>query len=385
MKEVPAGSREGNPAWQDSLTLALSPDGETDPVLRNVLASLAEFTEQHHFRQGETLRLKGQHYRDAFLIIEGKVGVYRHDPSAPDHMIRRLPGDTIGEIGFLHGTAANADVIALEAVSAFCIDDAAMKRLRHGSPDVAVWLLQRLAHTACTRRSVNLTPGVLRSAEEAPIEVQLCRDDAQRRLAQSLRYQVYCGELGRTSAHADHEAGVLRDRLDDFAYVFIARSGDAIIGTLRLNFASEGDLGVLEALYGMRASAHHPDHTGICTKFVVHPDWRGSAVALKLIAAATRFGVRHGGRECYIDAIPALLHYYQAMGFVVTNDCFLHEENGPSIPMRLDLRRHGRRLSREFNRMQMVRLYLASRVYKAFKRFSRPVKTSLAEAELGRA
>ena len=384
MTEVPARLGEGKPAWRDNLVTAWSPNGETDPVLRNVLASLAEFTTQCQFDEGVALRLKGQHYSDAFLIIEGEVGVSGHDPANPSHIIRRGPGDTIGEIGFLHGTSANADVLALAPVTAFRIDDAAMRRLQHGSAEVGVWLLQRLAQHASARRSVNLTPAGLSGAGDAPIEVQLCRDASQKREAQRLRYRVYCGEHGRTSTHADHEAGLLKDRLDDFAHIFLAKSGDEVIGTLRLNFAREGELGVLETLYGMHDSAHHPHDTGICTKFVVHPDWRGSPVALKLIGAAARFGVRQGGRECYIDAIPALMHYYRAMGFVVTNDCFLHEENGPSVPMRLDLRRHGRRLSREFSRLQFVRLYLASRVYKTLKRFSRPDNTSPVEAELSR-
>ena len=349
---------------QQTLASPALPDASAEAQWQQMLGTLCQFVEQVRFSTGSTLRLKGQHYHDAYLLLEGTVGVYHHDPGDPMGVLRRFTGDTIGEIGFLHGTPANADVIALSPLTAFLITDEAIERLQHAAPAAAVWLLQRLAARAEARRSVSITETGLKRGCVGRVEVGLCRNSDHMRRVQQLRYDVYCRELGRSSAYANHKEGLLTDRLDEFAHVFMARRGDEVIGSLRVNFANEGDLGVLESLYGMRRSADHPRSTGICTRFVVHSDWRGSDVALKLIAAATRFGMRQGKRTCYIDAAPELLHYYRAMGFRVTNSCFLHYDNGPAIPMRLDLRRHGRRLGGRFTRLQYVRLYALARALK---------------------
>ena len=65
-------------------------------------------------------------------------------------------------------------------------------------------------------------------------------------------------------------------------------------------------------------------------------------------AAVAKFGLRNSIREGYIDCIPALLPYYKALGFVQTGPQFLHRENGPSRPMKLDLDRHGKKLATKY-------------------------------------
>ena len=368
-EESPLPGRDAR--LQQTQGASLTTGTERDAVWQNVLGTLCQFVEQTRLSTGSTLRIKGQHYNDAYLLLEGTVGIYGHDPRDPLGVLRRFPGDTIGEIGFLHGTPANADVVALSPVVAFCINDEAIQRLQHAAPGVAVWLLQRLAARAEARRSVSVTEAGLRGADSERVDIGLCRHAEHLRRVQQLRYDVYCRELGRGSAYANHEEETLADRLDEFAHVFMARRGDEVIGSLRVNFANEGDLGVLESLYGMRHSPAHPKATAICTRFVVHPDWRGSDVALKLIAAATRFGLREGKQVCYIDATPELLHYYRALGFRTANAQFLHYDNGPSVPMRVDLRRHGRRLGGQFTRLQYWRLYSLARVYKGLGKLTK--------------
>ncbi len=174
---------------------------------------------------------------------------------------------------------------------------------------------------------------------------------------QRLRYDVYCGELGRKSPNADHERKLLRDDLDKFAHVFFAEADGQAVATIRGNRPSEGDIGILGELYGMQHSPHYPDHNAIITKFVIARDYRGGSMALRMIAALVRYGEKYDIRECFIDCVPSLLPYYRAIGFKVCGEPFLHRENGLSIPMHLDLVRHGARLARDPTLFGMLLLY----------------------------
>lgn len=185
-------------------------------------------------------------------------------------------------------------------------------------------------------------------AGQRSIDILLCRDHAMLKNAQQLRYEVYCLELGRQSPHADHDKKIITDDLDEFGHTFIAIEGDETIGTLRTNFAKEGALGAFDDLYGMNASKHHPGRTAICTKFIVTKSRRGSLAFLKLIIAWLQFVTRNGVLECYIDCTPNLVPFYERFEFKVAGDPFFHCENGLSIPMMLDLARHGHSLCERF-------------------------------------
>jgi predicted GNAT family N-acyltransferase len=182
-------------------------------------------------------------------------------------------------------------------------------------------------------------PAAKRGGAPAGIEVALCRDAAMLKSAQRLRYEVYCGELGRQSPHADHARALITDPLDRFGHTFVAIEDGETIGTLRMNLAGEGPLGALEAQYGMPASQHHPARTAICTKFIVKGARRGSLVFFKLLAAWLEFMMQNGIAECYIDCTPNLVRFYERCEFKVCGAPFLHDENGLSYPMMVDLAR----------------------------------------------
>jgi hypothetical protein len=277
-------------------------------------------------------------------------------------------GSPVGEISFLRGCPATATVTARTAAAALVLDDPTLAQVGKREPALMAALLRHLAKVAEERTSTNLTFISGDRSPGAEVAVHLCRSLEMIAKAQRLRYQVYCEELGRTSPHADHERRIITDSLDAFAHTFVALEGDEPIATLRGNLAAEGSLGLLEELYGMRNSPRHPAATAICTKFVVTKEKRGGPAALRLIAAMVRFGLRHGVEECYIDSIPALIHYYKALGFKVTGEAFFHRENGPSFPMALDVTRHGSRLSRDFTPRGYLRFYLTAQAIKLWDR-----------------
>jgi Acetyltransferase (GNAT) domain len=88
------------------------------------------------------------------------------------------------------------------------------------------------------------------------IEILMCQNQKMLESAQRLRYSVYCKELQRRSPYADHDQQILADDMDKTGHTFIAVKKGETIGTARVNLCSEGSVGVLEELYGMRTSTN---------------------------------------------------------------------------------------------------------------------------------
>ncbi|MEC9367249.1 MAG: GNAT family N-acetyltransferase [Pseudomonadota bacterium] len=317
------------------------------------------------FGAGDILRRRGHHYNDMYYIAEGDVEVEIAASRLESERLSLGPGTVIGEIGFLNGCPATANVTAKAQGAALVIDDGTLMRIERVDPALAIRLSRFLADVA-RERSAYLDmrfPATASVGKTGRVEVHLCRNKEMVEQAARLRYAIYCEELGRSSPYADHERKTISDGLDSFGHTFIATENDEIIGTIRGNWAAEGDLGVLKDLYGMTPSRHYPERSGICTKYMVKKERRRGPAALSLVAALTRYGLRRGASECYIDCVPPLLPYYRAMGFVPSGEAFFHYENGTSLPLRLDLERHGRKLSREPDARQMLQLYLKARMY----------------------
>lgn len=334
--------------------------------------ALLPFTRKLVFDNGEILRRQGQHYTDAMILLRGSVAVELAAPKGKRRQTVQLgAGSAIGEIGFLQGLAATATVTAASAGEALLLDDDTLDRLENEVPQLAADLSRFLARTADQRLQANtaldLDPAHFGSGEG--ISVKLCRSPDMLKKAQQLRYAIYKMELGRDSPFADDRERTISDELDSFCHTFVALNHDEPIGTIRVNFARDGDLGALTSLYNMDKSPNYPGHNGICSKYMVRRDFRGGPLAMKLIAAATAFGLRHDMRECFIDCIPKLLPYYRALGFQQSGEKFLHRENGPSIPLRIDFARYGKKLQRGPSKARMLGLYLRAKALKSADRW----------------
>lgn len=332
-----------------------------------LIGALQEHCEKQTFAPGDVLRSMGQHYRNMYVVLRGQCAVQLKSGDPRDKWILRGPGQPIGEIGFLRGTAANADVTAQENMSALVIDDDTMERVERDKPELLATLLQRLSEIADDRSSYNLTlPDGEEVLDEASsdVEVLLCRNADMLRQAQKLRYDVYCTELQRKSPFADHNEKIITDPLDAFGHCFIAVKDGKTIGTLRSNSPLEGEIGSLEQLYGMHRSEHHPQATSVTTKFIVVREMRRSPVAMQLISYASQYGLNFGVIESFIDCVPKLSHYYRAMGFAPAEKPFLHPENGPSIPMRINLEKNAKTLIGDVGLSRMITFYAKAKAYK---------------------
>ena len=230
------------------------------------------------FAPGDVLRQKGLHYRDMYLTTDGSFEVDFGPDAGLSKLLISKAGSAIGEMGFLSGSPATATVTAKTDAGALLLDDQSLARLEREQPEHASELLRQLAHIAEERTSYNLlsTSTAASAYAKAPaIDVYLCRTPEMLESARRLRYEVYCKELGRHSPYADHDRKIITDELDAFGNTFVAVENGEIIGTLRSNEAADGPLGILEDLYGMKVSRHHPHATGICTKFIVRKSKRG--------------------------------------------------------------------------------------------------------------
>jgi len=266
---------------------------ESEPTALSKSELLQSVCRQIRFETGDVLRRKGQHYQDMYVITDGCVEVDLESGREAAKVVLSHPGFPIGEISFLRGRPAMATVIARAPTTGLVIDDPTLARLEHEQPALTAHLLRRLADAAEERTSYNLTWSSTPTTYTRPktIEVYLCRNNEMLERAQRLRYEVYCQELGRRSPYADHDRRIITDHLDAAGHTFVAIEAGETIGTLRANLSSEGSIGTLEELYGMKTSRHHPKATGICTKFVVKKSKRGSAASMKLITAVVRYGM----------------------------------------------------------------------------------------------
>lgn len=331
---------------------------------------MCPYCEIRALSSGEILRVKGQHYTNMYLITHGECVVETDPGNRSVKPIIRGSGQPIGEIGFLRGLPATATVTAREQMQVMFIDDETIELLESRKPELVATLLQRLSKIADDRTSFNLTlpdDGDL-DVEKANVEILLCRNEDMLREAQKLRYDVYCTELKRSSPFADHDEGIIADALDAFGHCLIAVQGEKTVGTLRSNSPMEGSIGALEKIYGMDKSEHHPNATSVTTKFIVARDLRRSPVAMQLISYASQYGLNYGVIENFIDCVPKLSHYYRAMGFTPSEKPFLHPENGPSTPMRINLEKNAKTLVGEVGLRRMISFYAKAKAYKFAER-----------------
>lgn len=302
-----------------------------------IVEALKSVSSEKAFQHGRVVRYERGFAPEMFLLLDGELAETLGDGGL-QRRIRVPPPSIIGEIGYLTGRGASARVEAVGDVRGLAIGAKELAQLERDHPVEAAELQRELARIARERQQENQTAAdPLAKDPAAHIEVRQCTTPDLLRIAQNLRYEVYCGEFGRSSPYADHGARTLIDPLDGFGASFVAYAEGKPIGTNRVNFARDGDLGILSDIYGMAASPRHPLRTCIITKYAIREAWRGGPAYMNLFAAvATYIGVEDID-EIYIDCNPALARFYATMGFKQTNPEFMHYENGLSYPMILDI------------------------------------------------
>ncbi len=94
------------------------------------------------FASGETLFLQGDHSQDMYILISGKLEVYKGDKKIAELVD---PGTTAGELSFLFGSIRTATIKALDDVEAIMIPADQIKNVLRKYPSIAHEMTLRLA------------------------------------------------------------------------------------------------------------------------------------------------------------------------------------------------------------------------------------------------
>lgn len=173
---------------------------------------------------------------------------------------------------------------------------------------------------------------------EPNIAIHLAQTPAEREAIYRFRYDTYVREMNRTQQYADHDRGWIKEPLDDTAHVLGAFVGDEVVGTYRANFARTSDLGIYDQLYRMNwAGEFHPWHTSISTKLMVAPQYRGSALGIRIAVAGYKLCRMHGIEFDFIDCNDPLLGFFGYLGYRQYQEQIVHPEYGRVNPLVLAL------------------------------------------------
>jgi predicted GNAT family N-acyltransferase len=169
---------------------------------------------------------------------------------------------------------------------------------------------------------------------QALLQVHRATSRDEKEAVYRLRYQIYVEEMKTKQRFADHERRVVEEAHDAYAHHFYLQAGDRLVGSLRLNVMSEGEMECQES-YGVDVLTKwfRPSEIGMLTRFLVASDYRGRAAAQMLIGKAFEYCAEKRLRCGLLDCLPHLIKYYEAIGFRRYVDSFEHEDFGYETPM----------------------------------------------------
>lgn len=113
---------------------------------------------RQHFQSDDRIVRRGKRVNGIFLLLEGTATVHLPDAGAP---LVIGPGEVCGEISFIDGLPATADVVANEAVETYFLDRATLQTLFELFPHLGSRFYQSLSQILSRRlRDVIGRPGI---------------------------------------------------------------------------------------------------------------------------------------------------------------------------------------------------------------------------------
>jgi hypothetical protein len=164
-----------------------------------------------------------------------------------------------------------------------------------------------------------------------PLTLQLAVSPEQRAAAFKFRYQVWVEELEQPSRFANHYEKQLRDDLDDFAHIVIAQDGEKIVGTQRINVASQGNLGEWIDFFGLRElDSFFPQAISYSSRLMIASSHRSSALSSRLNRRCYEIGTNFGVCFDFIDCREHFMPYFSRIGYRVART---ELDAGEVVPM----------------------------------------------------
>ncbi|MGK2740364.1 GNAT family N-acetyltransferase [Tepidicaulis sp. LMO-SS28] len=162
-------------------------------------------------------------------------------------------------------------------------------------------------------------------------------DISEHEAAERLWYQVYVQEMGREQSGTDHSRRIVKDSLQSFATLIGAYANRQLIGTVRANLMSEGDIGYYYDLYGLDDPALRPkNRCAITTRIMVQSEYRSSNASLKLATSMFRHLKLKGVKWIMCDCNEPVLAFFMRLGFAVHKDNAKHPDYGNVYILKLN-------------------------------------------------
>lgn len=112
-------------------------DGEERALLEKVGVS--------RFSPGAPIVREGDHHNALYVLRKGHVRVEKNSAGFPLELARLGPGELFGEMSFIDGSPASADIIANEPVEAYVVDGQVLEPLLRKYPGIYGRLFRSLA------------------------------------------------------------------------------------------------------------------------------------------------------------------------------------------------------------------------------------------------
>lgn len=153
---------------------------------------------------------------------------------------------------------------------------------------------------------------------------------------QHQRYAIYVEELGYPQRYADPATRRVAEPLDDTGVLFGAFDGDRLVGSVRVNHGSDGDLLEYVELFGLRRFGRwFPEGVSIVTKLMIEPAYRRGTLLARIGQALYRHTVQTRPRTqfCMVDSVPEHAGFFLRLGYRPIGPHFLDPAAGVVLPM----------------------------------------------------
>lgn len=166
------------------------------------------------------------------------------------------------------------------------------------------------------------------------MDIRLVTSEQEKQLVYQFRYQIYIEEMNRKQKYCNHDTKSIQEPLDKTGRILAAfNDSGQIIGTVRLNYAREGNLGYYPTLYNMQELGLDYLNSSITTKLMVEKNYRRTTAVRSLLFAAYKQAITDNIRYDFIDVNSHLVKFFRRFGYTSVS-IINHPEYGHVTLMR---------------------------------------------------
>ncbi|WP_022852066.1 cyclic nucleotide-binding domain-containing protein [Limisalsivibrio acetivorans] len=116
------------------------------------ILSLSEFLEPLELDRGNTLFIEGEPAEDMYILVKGKLSIYKKDSTDIEKLITRISaGKTVGEMALLDGQPRSATAKASTLSTLMRLSGGNFRVIISDRPKLGVKLLEFISKLICNR------------------------------------------------------------------------------------------------------------------------------------------------------------------------------------------------------------------------------------------